>query len=119
MNQTRRWFSFVLWFLILVFRFVFGTRGAEPAFVMSLVDRVVTFLCCGLSDSSPELPDTLVVKRLTRAHEDVVTAVCGVETKLGRHLLVVADDVIHLFLRRAAALRGGALDVDAVFVSSG
>src|ERR1041385_5088652 len=119
MNEARRWFAFVLWFLILVLGFVFGTRGTEPPFVMALVDSVVAAWRFCFSDAAPELTDALVVKRLGGAHKDVVTAVCGVETKLARHLLVVTDDVIRLLLRRAAGLLGGALDVDAVLVSAG
>src|ERR1044072_6347616 len=34
-NQTGRWIAFVLWFLILVFRFVFGARRTEPTFVVA------------------------------------------------------------------------------------
>src|SRR5215213_5535217 len=119
MNQTRRWVAFVLRFLILVFGFVFGTGGAEPTFVVTFVDGIVATRCFVARDSSPEFTNPLVVKRLGSAHEDVVAAVCSVETKLARHLFVVTDDVIRLFLRRAAGFLGGALDVDAVLVSSG
>src|SRR6185369_9348499 len=118
-NQARRRFAFVFWFLILVFGFVLSTRGAEPAFVMTFVDRIVAARRFGFGDSPPELADALVMERLGRAHEDVVTAVGGVETKLARHLFVVTDDVVRLLLRRAAGFRCSALDVDAVFVSAG
>ena len=59
------------------------------------------------------------MKRLGGAHEDVVAAVFGIQTKLARHLLEIADDVIGLFFRRASGFLCRALDVDAVFVSAG
>jgi hypothetical protein len=59
------------------------------------------------------------MKRLGRAHEDVVTAVFGVEAKLARHSLEVTDDVVCLFLRSTSRFLRGAFDVDSVFVGSG
>ncbi len=86
---------------------------------MALVDRVVAAWGLVARDASPQFTHALVVKRLGGAHEDVVAAVCGVETKLARHLLVVTDDVIRLFFRRASGLLSRALDIDAVLVSAG
>jgi hypothetical protein len=56
------------------------------------------------------------VKRLGRAHEDVIAAVLGVEPEVGEHLLQLSDDVIDVLFRRAPGLRRGALDVRPVLV---
>jgi hypothetical protein len=58
------------------------------------------------------------VKRRRGTHEDVVTAMFGVETKLARHLLEVIDYVVCLLLWRSACFLSCAFDVDAVFVSA-
>src|SRR2546430_8916287 len=42
-----------------------------------------------------------VMKRLRRAHEDVVTTVFSIEPKRRRHLFEIADHIIGLFFRRA------------------
>jgi len=59
------------------------------------------------------------VKRFSRAHEDVVAAMLGIQTKLRRHLLEVIDDVVRLFFGRAAGAFGCPLDVDTVLISAG
>ncbi len=56
---------------------------------------------------------------ISRAHEDVVTAVFSIETEGCGHLLVIADDVVRLFLRSALVEFRGTLNVDAVFVGAG
>src|SRR6185369_15506144 len=101
------------------FSLVLGAGGAEPALVVALVDRVVALRRFCFCDATPELAHALVMKRLGGAHEDIVAAVCGVEAKLARHLLVITDNVIGLLLRRASGLLRGALDVDAVLVGAG
>src|SRR5437588_8923587 len=59
------------------------------------------------------------MKRLRRTHEDVITAVFGIEPKRRRHLLEIADDIIGLFFWRAIVALRGALDVDPVLVGAG
>ncbi len=59
------------------------------------------------------------MKRLRRAHEDVVTTVFSVEPKRGSHLLEIADNVISLFFRRAIITLRCALDVDPVLIGAG
>src|SRR6185369_9981777 len=85
----------------------------------AFVDRAVPLRRLCFRDSSPEFADALVMKGKGGAHEDVVTTVRSVETKLTRHLGEIADDVIGLFLRCSARLLSGALDVNSVFVRAG
>jgi len=56
------------------------------------------------------------VKRLCRAHKDVVATVLAIKAKLRCHFLVVIDNVVGLFFWRAPGLLGCALDIDAVLV---
>src|SRR5262249_10346190 len=119
MNQTGWRIAFLLWFLILVFGFVFGTRRAEPAFVMAFVDRVVTLRGLCFRDSAPELTHAFIVKRISGAHEDVVAAMFGIQTKLARHPREIADDVISLLFGCAPRFLCRTLDIDAVFVGAG
>src|SRR5215510_12757831 len=86
---------------------------------MTFVDRIVTFRRLRFHNSAPELAHAFVVKRLGSAHEDVVTAMSSVQTKLTRHLLEITDDVIGLLFRRASGFLCCAFDVDAVFVGAG
>src|SRR5260370_1432955 len=58
------------------------------------------------------------MKRLSRTHENIVTAMRGVETKGRRHLLEIVNDIISLFFGRAMVPLRGAFDVDAVLVRS-
>src|SRR5438477_10469799 len=59
------------------------------------------------------------MKWISRAHEDVIAAVGGIQPKRIGHLLEIADDVIGLLLRRAIVLLRRALDIDAVLVGAG
>src|SRR6266404_9389579 len=119
MNQTRRRLVGVLRLRVLVFSLVRRTRCAKPAFVMAFVERVISFGTFRLRDPSPEFADTLVMKWLGRAHEDVVTAVCGIQAECGSHLPEIIDNVVSLFFRRAIVSLRRAFDVDAVLVSAG
>src|SRR6185503_3241568 len=83
------------------------------------VNRVVALRGFCFRDTTPEFAHTLIMKGLGGAHEDVVAAVCGIETKLARHLREITDDVISLLLRRASGFLRGAFDVDTVFVGTG
>src|SRR5205085_8023105 len=69
-----------------------------------------------LRRAPPERLDAFFMKRIGRAHEDVVAAVFRVQSKLGSHLLEIADNVIGLLLRRAPITRRGTLYVDSVLV---
>src|SRR5437667_12872320 len=59
------------------------------------------------------------MKRLGRAHEDVVATVRGIKAESRGHLLEIADHVIRLFLRSAVVQLRCAFNVDAVFVGPG
>src|SRR5690349_2890923 len=119
MNQTSWRVSGIRRLLVLVFGLIFGARRTKPSFVMSLVDRIVTLWCLGPRTSAPELADTLVVKRLSSSHKDVVSTVSSIEPKSGGHLFEVADDVIGLFFWCAPGFLCRAFDIDAVFVGPG
>src|SRR5262249_25470611 len=66
-----------------------------------------------------QFADAFVMKGLSRAHENVIATVRGVQTKRRRHLGEIADDVIGLFLWGALIFLRRALDIDAVFVRPG
>src|SRR5207253_9536655 len=66
--------------------------------------------------AAPEFADALVMKRLGRAHENVVSPVRAVQAKLRRHLLVVIDYVVCLLFWRAVVALGRTLDTYPVFV---
>src|SRR6185312_14257684 len=95
------------------------TRRTEPAFVVTFVERVPALRRLRPRHPAPQLAHGLVMKRLGRAHEDVITTMRRVETERGGHLLEIIDDKIGLFLRRSLVSFGGSFDVDAVFVSAG
>src|SRR5437588_2120863 len=59
------------------------------------------------------------MERLSRAHENVIAAMRGVEPKGRTHLLEITDDVIGLLFGRAMVFLGGTLDVDTVLVGAG
>ena len=86
MNQTE---GYVEAFrnIIFVFGFVLGARSTEPAFVIALIDGVVPFRCLVFRYLAPKVLNALVMKRLGRTHEDVVTAVLGIQAKFGKHPL--------------------------------
>src|SRR5437660_1502885 len=86
---------------------------------MPLVQSVAAFRRLCFSDPTPEFAHALVMKRLGRAHENVIAAVLGIETKRRRHLFEVANDVIGLLLRCAVVPCGRARDVYAMLVSAG
>ena len=117
-NQTRWWFAFAGGLRVFVFSLVGCARRAEPTFVVSFVKRVVALRRLGFRHASPKLAGTFIVKRTRRAHEDVIAAMRGIEAELCRHLREIADYVIGLFLRGAIVPLRGALDIDAVFVST-
>ena len=56
------------------------------------------------------------MKRVSRAHEDVITAIRCVQTERGGHLSEIADYVVGLFFGSAIVSLRRALDIDAVFV---
>src|SRR6185295_6906521 len=104
---------------IFVFSFVGGTRGTEPALIMSFVDSVVALGGLGPGGASPKFTHALVVKRLSSAHEYIVAAMILIKPKLGGHLLEVTDHIVCLFLRCPSVALGSSFDVDTVFVGSG
>ena len=59
------------------------------------------------------------MERLSRAHENVIAAMCRVEPKGRSHLLEIINDVVSLFFWRAIVSLRGALDVDAMLVGAG
>src|SRR5947207_11805533 len=59
------------------------------------------------------------MKRVSRAHEDVITAMLRVQTKRGCHLLEIADNIIGLFFRRTIIALRCALDIYAMLIGTG
>src|SRR6185436_20945719 len=104
---------------ILVFGLIGSAGCAEPALVVSLVNGAVAFWRLRFRSAAPQFTDAFIVKRLSGPHEDIVAAVFSIKSKLGSHLLEVADDIIGLFFGRASSTLSSALDVDAVLVGSG
>src|SRR5690349_14610912 len=119
MYQTSWRLSGIRRLLVLVFGLIFGARRTKPSFVVSLVDRLVSLWCLGPRTPAPELADTLVVKRLSSSHKDVVSTVSRIEPKSGGHLFEVTDNVVGLFFWRASRFLCRAFDIDAVFVGPG
>src|SRR5437588_8426647 len=119
MHQAGRRFVGIRRLCIFVFRLVGSASRAKPAFVVAFVQGVAPLRSLRLSHAPPELTDSFAMKRLRRTHEDVITAVFGIEPKRRRHLLEIADDIIGLFFRRAIVALRGALDVDPVLVGTG
>src|SRR5205085_8532461 len=91
-------------------------RRAEPALVKILVDVLASLRRPPRGGATPEHLRALVMKRLGRAHEDVVAAVLAVESERAEHFFEFADDEINVLLRRAARARRRALDVRPVLV---
>src|SRR5205085_12395148 len=116
MHKTERRITSILRFLILVFRLVLSAWRAEPSFVETLVDSFTPFRCAAARSTPPQLLNALLVKRVGRAHEDVVAAVLCVQPELCCHLLEIADNIIGLLLRRAPITRRSTLYVDAVLI---
>src|SRR6266850_1883692 len=119
MDQAGRRLACSFWFGILVFSLVCRTRGAKPAFVVSLVNSIVAFGGFCLGCTTPQFTDTLIVKRFAGAHEDVVTTMVGIQAKLRRHLLIIANHVVGLFFGSTAGLLSCTLNVDPVLVGAG
>src|SRR5436309_273263 len=119
MHQASRGFVCIRRLCIFVFRLVSSAGRAKPAFVMAFVQSVAPFRSLRLCHAPPELTHSFVMKRLRRAHENVITTMFSIETKRGCHLLEIADDIIGLFLWRAIVALRGALDVNPVFVGAG
>src|SRR2546423_14216950 len=116
MHKTERRIARMLRLLILVFRLVLSAWRAEPSFVEPLVDSFTPFRCAASCCATPQLLNALLVKRVGRAHEDVVTAMFSIQPELCRHLLEIADNIIGLLLWRSSITRSSALYVDAVLV---
>src|SRR5438128_3087491 len=104
------------WCGVFIFRFVSCTGGAEPTFVVSFVESITTLRGPGHGHPPPQFADTLAVKRLGRAHEDVITAMLCVESKGGSHFFEIADHVVRLLFWRAIIFVGSTLDIDPVLV---
>src|SRR3989442_5729231 len=104
---------------IFIFCLVGSASRAKPAFVVAFVQGIAPFRSLGLRHSPPEFTHSFVMKRLSRAHEDVIATMLCVQTKRGGHLLEIADDVIGLFFGSAIMALGGALDVYPVLVGAG
>src|SRR5881396_4154632 len=119
MHQASWGFVRIRRLCIFVFCLVGSASRAKPAFVVAFVQGIAPFRSLGLRHSPPEFTHSFVMKRLSRAHEDVVTAMLCVQTKRGCHLLEIADDIIGLFLWRAIVALRGALDVNRVLVGAG
>src|SRR2546422_10702484 len=96
MHQTSWRFVRICRLCIFVFRLVSSASRAKPAFIVAFVQGIAPFRSLRLRHPPPELTHSFVMKRLRRAHEDVVTAVLSVEPKRGGHLLEIADDIIGL-----------------------
>src|SRR2546425_7357808 len=118
MHQASWGFVWIRRLCIFVFCLVGSASRAKPAFVMAFVQGIAPFRSFSLRHPTPELTHSLVMKRLRRAHEDVVTAVFSIEPKRCGHLLEITDHIIGLFFRRAFVALGSALDVDAVLVGA-
>src|ERR1043165_8106213 len=58
------------------------------------------------------------MKRLGRAHEDVVAAMLCVQSELAESLFEVGDDLISVLFRRDALKLSVALNIDSVLVGS-
>src|SRR5438874_10295855 len=119
MNQTRRRFAGICRRRILIFALVPSACCTEPTFVMSFVKRVVALWRLRFRDTSPQLANAFVVKRIRRAHEDVIAAMRGIQTKRRRHPCEIADDVVGLFFRRPIIFLSSTFDVDAVLICAG
>ena len=75
--------------IVLLFRFVFSTGSAEPAFVKSFVDRAVAFRSFVLRDLLPEMPARRAAKpsqaQLRAQYEaELATDEAALELSLGR-----------------------------------
>src|SRR6266568_1473678 len=119
MDQTCRWIAGIGGRCVLVFSLVSRAGRTEPAFIMSFVKSLTAFRRFRFRDPPPEFADPFVVKSLSRAHEDVVTTMPGIQPKSSGHLLEITDHVVGLLLRGAVVTRGGALDIYSVLVSAG
>src|SRR5437588_2932699 len=111
MHQASWWFVGICGLRIFVFRLVGRASRTKPAFVVALVQGIAPFRSLRLRHPTPELTHAFVMKRLRGAHEDVVTAVFGIEPKRSSHLLEIADNIIGLFLGRAIIALRGTFDV--------
>src|SRR5437879_5584366 len=119
MHQASRRFVRIRRLCIFVFRLVGSASSAKPAFIVAFVQGLAPFRSLCLRYPTPELTYSCVMKRLRRAHEDVVTAVFSIEPKRRRHLLEIADNIIGLFFRRAIIALRCALDIYAMLIGTG
>src|SRR6267142_5607102 len=85
---------------VFIFGFISGARRAKPSFVVPFVKRVVSFRRLCFCHAAPQLAYTLVMEGLSRPHKEVKPAMLSIQTELGRHLLVIVNDVVRLLLRR-------------------
>src|SRR5205807_4631684 len=96
MDQASRRLVRIRRFEILVLGLVRGAGSAEPSFIVALINSVAPLRRFRRRDPTPEFTNSLVMKRLGGAHEDVVPTMFGVEAKLGSHLPVVTHYIISL-----------------------
>src|ERR1043166_5402289 len=119
MNQTSGRVTGTRRLLVLVFSLVLGAGRTKPAFVVPLVDRIVTLWRPGARAPAPELADSFVVKRLGGPHEDVVPPGGSVEPERRGHFFEVTNNVIRLFFWSASGFFRRAFDVNSVFIGAG
>src|SRR6266853_4035186 len=119
MNQASRRRRRIIWLHVLILCFIGSAGSAKPAFIVSFINCFVTAGSFCLCDASPELCYSLVVKRLCRSHENIVTAMGCIQAKRRRHFLVVTDAVVRLLLWRPSGSLGCALNVYSMRVCAG
>ena len=81
MYQAKRWLVRLFRLRVFIFSLVRGARRTEPTFVVTFVDCLPPFGRLRLGRLAPKLTHTLGVKRVSGAHEDVVTTMLRVQTK--------------------------------------
>jgi hypothetical protein len=62
--------------------------------------------------------NALVMEGLRRPHEDVITAILGIEPKIMEHSLQLGRDQINLLLWRSPVLFGCSLNINSVLIGS-
>src|ERR1700730_5980211 len=101
MDQTGRRFVRIRRLYIFILRFVSRASRAKPAFIVTFVEGVTALGGFRFGHATPELTYSFTMEWISRAHEDVVATVLSIEAEGCGHLLVIADDVVRLFLRSA------------------
>src|SRR5437868_1625252 len=97
-------------------RLVCRARGAEPAFIMPLVDCLSPFRRLSLCNSPPQLAHAFVMKGFGRSHKDVVTIMLRVQTKLAESLFEACDDFIRILFWRYPSTLSESLNIYPVLV---